>query len=90
MIQATGCKHPIEGMATVAVRAEADGNLKLAHDAYKELAQYVAPKRKAIEHSGPDGQPIEHTLDADELSTEALRGIILSRVEPSDDASSAG
>ena len=26
--------------------------LVLAKDAYKELAQYVAPKRKAIEHSG--------------------------------------
>lgn len=25
-----------------------------------ELAQYLHPKRKAIEHSGPDGGPIEH------------------------------
>ena len=88
MITATGCKHPIEGMATVAVRAEADGNLKLAHEAYKELAQYVVPKRKAVEVSGPGGIPVEHTLDADGLPTEALRAILTSRLEPAslDDA----
>lgn len=28
-----------------------------------ELAQYVAPKRKAVEHSGPDGDAIEHAVD---------------------------
>lgn len=26
--------------------------------AAKELIQYVHPKRKAIEHSGPDGEPL--------------------------------
>jgi hypothetical protein len=25
---------------------------------YKELAQYVAPKRKAVEMSGPDGKDL--------------------------------
>jgi len=52
MILATGCKHPIEGLAVIAKEAHDSGELVLAKDAYKELAQYVAPKRKAIEHSG--------------------------------------
>jgi hypothetical protein len=36
----------------IAKEAHDSGELVLAKDAYKELAQYVAPKRKAIEHSG--------------------------------------
>lgn len=34
-------------------------DLSLAGQMYKELAQYVAPKRKAIEHSGSDGGVLE-------------------------------
>lgn len=52
MIEATGCCHPVQGMAEIAMQARSEGNLELAKDCYKELAQYVAPKRKAIEHSG--------------------------------------
>jgi hypothetical protein len=40
---------PIEGMARIAQQAEADGDKNLAAQMYKELAPYVAPKRKAIE-----------------------------------------
>lgn len=51
---------PIEGMARIAMMAELDAqseseaksrlpHLTLAKDCYKELAQYVAPKRKAVE-----------------------------------------
>ena len=36
----------------IAKEAHESGDLALAKDSYKELAQYVAPKRKAIEHSG--------------------------------------
>lgn len=52
MIEAAGCPHPVQGMAEIAVKARSEGNDDLAKDCYKELAQYVAPKRKAIEHSG--------------------------------------
>lgn len=31
-------------------------------DAAKELCQYIYPKRKAIEHTGKDGDPIEHRV----------------------------
>lgn len=40
---------PIEGMAKIAVEAMGTGDHALAGQMFKELAQYVAPKRKAIE-----------------------------------------
>ena len=43
---------PIEGMATIAKKAMDEGEFILAGTMYKELAQYVAPKRKSIEVSG--------------------------------------
>jgi hypothetical protein len=43
---------PIEGMASIARKAMDEGELILAGSMYKELAQYVAPKRKSIEVSG--------------------------------------
>ena len=45
-----GC-DPIEGMARIAQQAEADGDKNLAAQMYKELAPYIAPKRKAIEQT---------------------------------------
>jgi hypothetical protein len=52
LILSTGCKHPIQGLAEIAKRSHDEGELDLAKDCYKELAQYVASKRKAVEHSG--------------------------------------
>jgi hypothetical protein len=49
-----GC-DPIEGMAIIANRAMAEGDLPLAGSMYKELAQYVAPKRKTVELSNEEG-----------------------------------
>ncbi len=43
-----GC-DPIEGMARIAKDAMKAKNPNLALTAYKELAQYVAPKRKSVE-----------------------------------------
>jgi hypothetical protein len=43
---------PIEGMATIARQAMDENDLILAGSMYKELAQYVAPKRKSIEMTG--------------------------------------
>ena len=47
--------NPIEGMARIAKRAMDEGEFMLAGSMYKELAQYVAPKRKSIEMSGEMG-----------------------------------
>lgn len=49
---------PIEGMARIALEAHDNGDLPLAGNMYKELAQYVAPKRKAIEHTGQNGEDL--------------------------------
>lgn len=43
---------PIAAMVKVAVNAEQAGDIALAGKMAAELAQYVAPKRKAVEHSG--------------------------------------
>ena len=40
---------PIEGMAKIAKQAMEEGEMQLAGNMYKELAQYVAPKRKSVE-----------------------------------------
>ena len=50
---------PIEGMAKIAKEAMGDKDYALAGQMYKELAQYVAPKRKAMEVTGADGGPMQ-------------------------------
>jgi uncharacterized membrane-anchored protein len=47
-IKALGC-DPIEGMVKVAQMALEDRDLSVAGRMYSELAQYVAPKHKAIQ-----------------------------------------
>lgn len=60
-LAALGC-DPIEGMAQVAAHPES--SLELRGRMYAELAQYVAPKRKAVEVSGPNGGPQQvETID---------------------------
>jgi hypothetical protein len=48
-LEAIGC-DPIEAMARIAmdIKTPIDLRTKL----YSELAQYIAPKRKAVEHTG--------------------------------------
>ena len=55
MLDSLEC-NPIEGMVRIAEDESVE--LSLRARMYTELAQYVAPKRKAIEHSGPDDKPI--------------------------------
>jgi hypothetical protein len=47
------CCGPIEGMAAIATDPSTDINLRF--QAFKELAQYVYPKKKAVEVAGEDG-----------------------------------
>jgi hypothetical protein len=60
-----GC-DPIEGMALIALGRDAQGNpidvsIDLKAKMNAELAQYILPKRKALEHSGPGGEPLAGT-----------------------------
>ena len=58
-IERIGC-DPLEAMLEIAIQAKNEGDLQLSLSAYKELAQYVAPKRKAVEVSGSEDQvPIQ-------------------------------
>lgn len=60
-LAALGC-HPLEAMARLAAEAEAEGDKALAGSMYKELAQYTAPKRKAVEVTGEGGGAIEQSV----------------------------
>ena len=55
-----GC-DPIEGMAKIAKEALEEGDRVLAGNMYKELAQYIEPKLKAVEMkvSGDESAPIQ-------------------------------
>ena len=54
-LEKLGC-DPIEGMVEIAKEAMTNEDYTLAASMYKELAQYVAPKRKAIELSNEEGK----------------------------------
>ncbi len=45
---------PLENMVEVARAAQEDGNLALQGQMSRDLARYLYPQRKAIEHSNPD------------------------------------
>jgi hypothetical protein len=66
---------PIEGMALIAM--DERNSIEVRARMFVELAQYVAPKRKAVEHSG-DGATLEALLlklDAEHVDgAAALRG----------------
>jgi hypothetical protein len=51
-LEALGC-DPIEGMARLATHERAE--LSIRFQAYKELAQYIYSKRKALEHGAETG-----------------------------------
>ena len=52
---------PIEGMAKIA--ADEQNSPELRGRMFSELAQYIAPKRKAIEHSGEGGEPMTFIMN---------------------------
>jgi len=49
---------PIEGMAKIAKAAMKSDDFQLAGQMYRELAQYIAPKRKAVEISMDQDNPL--------------------------------
>ena len=63
-LEALGC-DPIAGMAKIAMSEESPPELR--GRMYSELASYVFPKRKAIEHSGSIHRTYEDALE--ELET---------------------
>lgn len=79
---------PIEGMARMAM--DATNAPELRGRMFSELAQYVAPKRKAVEHSATEGGSFQFTwlpaadpreLSSPELVDQALQRIASGEVE---------
>ena len=81
-LDALGC-DPIEGMARIAM--DEANPPELRGRMFAELAQYVAPKRKAVEHSAEDGSA-SVTLswmtrdDVRELPAAELADLVLQRI----------
>lgn len=60
-LQALGC-DPIEGLARLAMEEKTAPELRVR--CYAELAQYVHPKRKAVElGSAKDGEPLKIVVE---------------------------
>ena len=59
-LAALGC-DPIEGMACLALDEE--NSAELRGRMFSELAQYIAPKRKAIEHSGEAIEAVKFVMN---------------------------
>lgn len=80
-LDALGC-DPIEGMARLAM--DAANPAELRGRMFSELAQYVAPKRKAIEHTAAgDGRFEFSWMSTDSvrnLSTQELIDKVLERI----------
>lgn len=54
-----GC-DPLRKMAEIA--SDPNTPLDLRVKLYSDLSQYVHPRRKAVEHTGAEGDPIEHSI----------------------------
>ena len=52
---------PIEGMAKIAL--DEKNTPELRGRMFSELSQYIAPKRKAIEHTGESGEPVTFVMN---------------------------
>ena len=57
---------PLEAMAEIALSYHKEGDRSNAFKCYSEIAPYIHAKRKAIEHSGPDGEEFKLTLIIDD------------------------
>lgn len=51
---------PVKSLAEIANDPANDINVRSG--AHKEVSKYIHPQRKAVEHSGPDGGPLEVRL----------------------------
>ena len=75
-LEELGC-YPLEGMAKIAELAMEAKDYAMALQAFKELGQYVAPKRKSIEmNSHVTFEESLHDMSNDELD-DTLKGYSL-------------
>jgi hypothetical protein len=67
---------PIEMLIDIAVEAKAEGDKILTFQACKELAQYVAPKRKAMEVTADHNNMIVIENDLSDLQRDNLKKLL--------------
>jgi len=82
-------EHPLVALARIAKKSEEQGDNNLAFQCYKELANYVAPKLKSVEHTGDnkDVKPITIIVsDTKQLAAEkpTAENLPLAEGEPLD------
>ena len=63
---------PLEAMILIGKEAWSQGDLKLAGQMFKELAQYVAPKRRSIEIRGASSEQETITFSWASSSTDVM------------------
>jgi hypothetical protein len=56
LLESLNC-NPIEGMVSIAQNP--DASLELRSKIFNDLARYIYPHRKAIEHTGEDGSVLK-------------------------------
>lgn len=66
---------PIAGLARIGIKAEEAGEFGVARLCYSDLAQFVYPRRRAVEHTGLDGGPILVSADPFDAITRELTRI---------------
>jgi len=79
-MQKHGC-DPIEGMVLIAMNKENPAGLR--GRMFSELAQYIHPKRRAIEMSGPEGAAVELNINIREQILSRIAGLAARRREGS-------
>lgn len=75
-LEELGC-DPIEGMARIAL--DEKNAIEVRVKCQSELANYIYPKRKAVEHSGPGGSSIAIDVSGTQLLTSRIAGIAARR-----------
>ena len=72
LVQIHGC--PLDELFRIGMDLEEEPSTRLT--ALKEASSYAYAKRKAIEISGPEGQPFETKLDVSKLSDKELQTLL--------------
>jgi len=72
LVQIHGC--PLDELFRIGMDLEEEPSTRLS--ALKEAASYAYAKRKAIEISGPEGQPLETKIDMSKLTDKEIQTLL--------------
>jgi len=72
IVEAMNGEHPLQALARLAKKSEDEGDITLAVVCYKELANYIAPKLKAVEITKQTEQAKPITIIINESITQQV------------------